>query len=276
MEDWLSLTISSPPIAAEAVSALLFAVGATGVWEDNPDSEGRQVFRAGFAKGQESRLMAEIPAGLVRVSESLAMTLTDFSALLEIRPGEDFSETWKKDLTAFPVGPSLWVAPTFKPVPRVAVDSGAKILKIDPGLAFGSGRHASTFLCLRLIHDLADQANWTQVLDVGAGSGVLALAAALLSPTAQVIGVDVDSETISVAKGNLAANGLGDRATFSDQPVEELSPGFDLILANLTLTDLTELGPTLKNLLAPKGLLAVSGLLTDQAPHLAATYQTLG
>jgi ribosomal protein L11 methyltransferase len=88
--------------------------------------------------------------------------------------------------------------------------------------------------------------------------------------------VDLDSDTISVAKGNLAANGLGDRATFSDQPVEELPPGFDLILVNLTLNDLTELGPTLKDLLAPKGLLAVFGLLTEQAPHLAATYQTLG
>ncbi|MDR1578707.1 MAG: 50S ribosomal protein L11 methyltransferase [Deltaproteobacteria bacterium] len=273
MEDWLGLTLAAPPLAGEAVSDILFEAGADGIWEDTPDIEGRLVFRAGFPLGHESRLMAEIPAGLVRVAESLDFPLTSVTLSLEIKPAEDFSQTWKKDLKPFGVGSKLWIAPSWwtEPLP---CGSGTKILRIDPGLAFGSGRHASTFLCLTLIHDLATPP--ARLLDIGAGSGILGLAAATLYPEAQVVGLDTDADTIKVAEDNGKNNKLDARANFSNAPLAEQGPGYDLIVANLTLNVLIELAPEIKRLLAPQGQVIVSGLLADQTAALEEVFQALG
>ncbi|MDR2423056.1 MAG: 50S ribosomal protein L11 methyltransferase [Deltaproteobacteria bacterium] len=276
MEDWLSLTIAAPPVAGEAVGAALFEAGDSGIWEDLPDSEGRLIYRAGFPLGQESRLMAEIPAALTLIAENLAIQLTEFAVILEIKPWEDFSETWKKGLSPFAIGQKLWIVPSWSEEP-VKAGPGAKVLRIDPGPAFGSGRHPSTFLCLTLIHDLAGQAAPARVLDLGAGSGVLALAASLLFPAAKVEGLDNDRDTLAVAEGNRKANGLEEgQVAFSDAPLSRLNPGYDLIVANLTLNALTELAPEIQALLAPEGQLIVSGLLAEQVPAIEAVFKGLG
>ncbi|MDR2142353.1 MAG: 50S ribosomal protein L11 methyltransferase [Deltaproteobacteria bacterium] len=275
MRDWLGLTLAVPPALGEVASALLFEAGAQGIWEDQPDRAGRLVFRAGFPLGLESRLMAELPAGLVVACESFSEPLDSVALSMDIKPGEDYSETWKKDLKPFPVGPRLWICPSWwteplKPGPK------AKILKIDPGPAFGSGRHPSTFLCLRLLGDLVDQIAPARVLDVGSGSGVLSLAAAILFPAAQIEGLDSDPDTLEVAAANLKANQLADRASFSGRALSELEPGYGLILANLTLGTLTELAPEIRRLLSPTGLAVVSGLLADQTQALTETCAALG
>ncbi|MDR1085928.1 MAG: 50S ribosomal protein L11 methyltransferase [Deltaproteobacteria bacterium] len=275
MEDWLSLTLITPPAAGEAAGAVLFEAGAYGIWEDLPDSEGRLVFRAGFPVGHESRLMSEIPAALVRLAETLELPLTSMALSLELKPGEDFSETWKKDLKPFPVGPKLWIVPSWwteplKPGPKT------KILRLDPGPAFGSGLHPSTFLCLTLIYSLAeDNRSPARILDLGAGSGILAIAAALLFPQAEITGLDSDRNTLKVAQNNLKANQLQGRASFAGEPLSGQEPGFNLIAANLTLNTLTELSGEIKSKLAQDGLLIVSGLLTEQVPAMEETFKNL-
>ncbi|MDR1872812.1 MAG: 50S ribosomal protein L11 methyltransferase [Deltaproteobacteria bacterium] len=275
MEDWLNLTLSVPPITGEAASALLFEAGARGIFEDAPDKEGRLVFQAGYPLGQESKLMAMIPAGLVTMAESFAIPLTDFALFLEIKPAEDYSELWKQDLKPFSVGPLLWIVPSWWTEPLEA-DPKAKILKIDPGMAFGSGLHASTFLSLTHLYDLAGSASLPRILDLGSGSGILALAAALLFPTAQIEGLDIDKDTLEVAVANRDHNQLKGRVDFTSQPLTAQKPGYDLILANLTLNTLTELAPEIKRVLNPGGHLIASGLLDDQVGSLEEAYKGPG
>ncbi|MDR1546388.1 MAG: 50S ribosomal protein L11 methyltransferase [Deltaproteobacteria bacterium] len=274
MDDWLSAVVATPPAAAEAVVGLLLEAGASGLWEDLPDERGRPVFRAAFEAGQEMRLMAELPDRLTLAAEALELPLTDFELELEHQPAEDWSETWKKDLRTTQIAPELILTPSWLEAPP---STTAKILRLDPGSAFGSGRHPTTYMCLRLGCDLLDAGFKPQnVLDLGTGSGVLALAAALLSPEASVTAVDIDPDVLPTAQANIELNGLTGRLALSLTPLAELPGGYDLVLANLTLNALTELAPTLARQIRPDGRLIVSGLIEEQVSEAQAAFARTG
>ena len=265
--------LSHPPAAAEAVSGLLFEAGAAGLWEDRPDGRGRLVTLAAFAPEDRERLAAFWPEARRRLAEAFGLDQDEFSWTLNLEEGLDWTEKWKEGLRPVPVGPRLAVAPTWWPAAELP--AAEIVLRLDPGLAFGSGHHATTFLCLRFLAELAPGA--ARILDVGFGSGILALAAAALNPAAEVWGLDNDPETLAVAEANAAANDLAGRVTFSLRPPAELAAPFDLLAANLTLAPLLELAPALAALTAPGGRLILAGLLAaDQADEAAARYAALG
>ncbi|MDR2725031.1 MAG: 50S ribosomal protein L11 methyltransferase [Candidatus Adiutrix sp.] len=269
---WLSITLRHPPAAAEAVSALLFEAGAAGLWEDRPDERGRVVTRAGFAPQDRDRLAA-LASGLIdRLAKAFGLDPGEFDFELELEEGRDWAEKWKEGLEPVLVSPALAVAPTWWP--ENDLPDAAVVLRLDPGLAFGSGHHATTWLCLKLLADLAPRAS--RILDVGFGSGILALAASALNPDAEVLGVDNDPETLAVAEANAAFNGLAGHVSFSCRPLEQLRPPIDLIAANLTLAPLLELAPLLTGLAGPSGRLVLSGLLDSQASEAASVYEALG
>ncbi|MDR2935631.1 MAG: 50S ribosomal protein L11 methyltransferase, partial [Candidatus Adiutrix sp.] len=253
--------------------------GASGLWEDRPDELGRLVTRAGFAPEDQARLAVLGPALADRLAEAFGLDRADFDFDLELEEGRDWAEKWKEGLAPVLVSPALAVAPTWWPEndrPEAAV-----ILRLDPGLAFGSGHHASTRLCLELLAELAPRA--ARVLDVGFGSGLLALAAAALSPAAEVWGVDNDPSVLAVAEANAALNGLAGRVNFrvtaepeAEAALKGLAPAFDLLAANLTLAPILELAPRLTALSAPAGRLILSGLLESQADEAASAYEALG
>ncbi len=270
--NWLKATIIHPPAAAEAVSALLFEEGAQGVWEDQPDRRGRQVTRSGFPPDREAGLAAALPLLVARLAEAFAFDPAEFDFSLEIEENHDWAEKWKEGLKPVLIGPGLALAPTWWPeddLPHAEV-----VLRLDPGLAFGSGHHASTFMCLMLLADQAPAAQ--RVLDVGAGSGILSLAAAALNPKARVVGVDNDPETIAVARENAEINHLERQLDFSNRGLDQLDGPFDLIAANITLGPLTEIAPYLKPLAAPGARLILSGLLESQLAEAMAAYEQWG
>jgi len=278
---WLLATLRHPPAAAEAVSAFFFEAGAAGLWEDRPDELGRLVSRAGFSPEDRERLAALGPAWLDRLAGAFGLDLADFDFDLELEDGQDWAEKWKEGLKPVLVSQGLAVAPTWWPEndrPAAAV-----VLRLDPGLAFGSGHHATTRLCLELLANLAPRA--ARILDVGFGSGILALAAAALNPAAEIFGVDNDPAALAVAEENAALNGLSGRVDFMVMDLLESeagaatnkpAPAFDLITANLTLAPLLELAPRLTALAAPAGRLILSGLLDRQAAEAATAYEALG
>jgi len=269
---WLSVTLCHPPYAAEAVSALLFEAGAAGLWEDRPDELGRVVTRAGFAPQDRERLAALGPGLVDRLAEAFGLDRGEFDFDLELQEGRDWAEKWKEGLRPVLVSPALAIAPTWWP--KDDLPDATVVLRLDPGLAFGSGHHATTWLCLKLLADLAPLA--TRILDVGFGSGILALAAAGLHPAAEVSGVDNDPETLAVAEANAALNGLAGRINFSCRSLDQLLPPFDLIAANLTLAPLLELAPILTGLAGPTSRLILSGLLDSQTSEAAWAYEALG
>ncbi|MDR3135253.1 MAG: 50S ribosomal protein L11 methyltransferase [Deltaproteobacteria bacterium] len=276
MEDWLLVTAITPPLAGEAVSEALFSAGAGGVWEDNPDSLGRLVYKAGFAQGEEARLMAELPAALDRVSMAMGLSLTDFELTLELRPGEDYSETWKKDLRPIVVSSGLAISPSWWEEP-LELSPGAKVLRLDPGSAFGSGHHPTTFMCLSLLSQMVEKGLLSNsVLDLGTGSGILALAAALLLPKARVKAIDNDPETLFAAQGNVSINGLSHRLVPEIATIESVEGEFDLIMANLTLNPLVSLAKGLADRSGIPGRLILSGILAEQAPPVIKAYAAFG
>jgi len=271
---WLKLTLRHPPSAAEAVSGLLFEAGAAGLWEDRPDERGRLVTRAGFAPEDRERLAALGPGLVDRLAEGFGLDRGEFDFDLELEAGRDWAEKWKEGLQPVLVSPALAVAPTWwaeDDLPAAAV-----VLRLDPGLAFGSGHHATTWLCLKLLTDLAPGA--LNILDLGFGSGILALAAKALNPAARVSGLDNDPETLAVAEANAALNGLSGRVDFIlGGPAEAIAnKPFDLIAANLTLAPLLELAPLVTALAGSVCRLILSGLLDTQAFAAAEAYEARG
>jgi ribosomal protein L11 methyltransferase len=147
---------------------------------------------------------------------------------------------------------------------------------IDPGRAFGSGAHASTRLALVALDRLVRGGE--RVLDAGCGSGVLGIAALALG-AAEAVGVDHDPDAVAAARANATRNGVGDRFTVTERPIDEVVAAgapFDLVTANLLLPDLLAVAPTLRGAVAVGGSVVVSGVLTDQRPAVIASATHLG
>ncbi|MFO7761141.1 MAG: 50S ribosomal protein L11 methyltransferase [Thermodesulfobacteriota bacterium] len=146
---------------------------------------------------------------------------------------------------------------------------------IDPAFSFGSGSHPSTGLAMCLLEGYAEKQFPGRALDVGCGSGILALMAAGLGAAA-VLGVEIDPESVQTARKNVEANSLSGRVSITDQPLSEIRGEFDLILANLTASVLYNLAGDINRLTAEKAHLIVSGLQGRQAEEAASLLENLG
>ncbi len=275
VSDWLKLSLHHPPITSEAVSELLFSLGALSLWEDAPDDLGRLVTRAGFSLDLAEELKDKFPLSLAFLAQAFELEISEFSYDFAVESDRNWAEKWKEGLAPVVINQRLALAPTWwneGDLPKAEV-----VLRLDPGLAFGSGHHHSTQMALKFLADL-DLAG-AFVLDVGAGSGILSLAAAAMNPEAKILGVDQDQDTIAVAWENAATNGFSaetERLRFSGQDLPELTGPYDLILANITLDVLSFLAPGITKLAACGSLLILSGLLTSQVTECAEIYSALG
>jgi ribosomal protein L11 methyltransferase len=140
------------------------------------------------------------------------------------------------------------------------------VLRLDPGMAFGTGGHETTRLCLELLEQIMDNMPTLlspSVLDLGTGSGILAMAAVQLG-AGRVCAVDIDPLAVEVAQENLAINGLADQVECSTTPLESLDGCFDVILANILAEELVRLAPFLNERLSAGGSLVLSGILVEK------------
>ncbi|HSW25100.1 MAG TPA: 50S ribosomal protein L11 methyltransferase [Burkholderiaceae bacterium] len=159
----------------------------------------------------------------------------------------------------------FWIVPSWHEVPAAAV----RAIRLDPGLAFGTGTHPTTRMCLRWIAGHADTLapSWRRTLDYGCGSGVLAIAAALHGASG-IDAVDIDAAAIDTARANAAANGVIVHAASPDRT----QGAYDLVLANILATPLRLLAPVLCAHVAAAGHLVLSGILERQADELTRAY----
>jgi ribosomal protein L11 methyltransferase len=163
------------------------------------------------------------------------------------------------------VNDRLWIVPSW----HVAPDSKAINLVLDPGLAFGTGSHPTTFLCLQWLTEVLRGGE--TLLDYGCGSGILAIAAAKLG-AASVLGVDIDRNALTAARDNAAANNVTLDLRHSGEKLEER---FDVVVANILTNPLCVLAPLLVARIAPDGRIALSGVLASQAEQVIAAYAPL-
>ena len=189
-------------------------------------------------------------------------------------PEAEWRDAWKRYFKVSRLTRQFVVVPSwerFTPGPDdVAID-------LDPGMAFGTGTHASTRLVLEELQALADRgAAPDRILDVGCGSGILAIAAVKRWPAARCVALDNDPIAVAATDDNAAINQVGDRISASTRPLAEPTEPFPLVLANIQAHVLRELSAALIAHTAPGGTLILSGLLTPQAQPLADEFVAAG
>jgi ribosomal protein L11 methyltransferase len=149
------------------------------------------------------------------------------------------------------------VAPSWEPY---HADNHKKVIVLDPGMAFGTGHHATTKLCLKMISSSVKDYGDCSLLDVGTGTGILAMAAALFGAT-QVMGVDNDGEAVRIASINVERNNLQQNLSVSNTSLDHINQQFDIVVANILYKILSEMADGLERLTAQNGTLILSGLL---------------
>lgn len=177
---------------------------------------------------------------------------------------EDWLAEWKRGMQPIKLGERFIVSPPWfeGSIPEADL-AGRHIIWIEPGLAFGTGFHATTQFCLRAIEKHLQTSRL--ILDVGTGSGILAIAAAQLLPESQILALEIDSVACSVAEENFGLNHVGKQVQLFEGSTEKLSgQKFDAILSNLTCEDNVALLPEYKDFLVPGGKAIMSGILLEK------------
>jgi ribosomal protein L11 methyltransferase len=184
----------------------------------------------------------------------------------------DWLQRFRAHHRAVRVGERLVIAP---PWSRLRKKRGRIALRINPSLAFGTGSHASTYLCLRLLLALSRERPLGRVLDVGTGSGILALAALRLG-AASARGIEPDPDALQAARENASLNRVRAGLLLTSEDARSVRGRFDVVLANLVRDLLLEASQTLSERVAPKGALIVSGILGSQAADVQRAYEAAG
>jgi ribosomal protein L11 methyltransferase len=265
---WYALDVTCEAGAREAVEYALMEAGALGT-ESSASVEGVEDSTETVAAYFDS------PPEVERVRAALLEALRVYglasSCVRELRfrevEGRDWLAEWKRGWRPTVVGRFV-VAP---PWSEVSDTSGRLVIRVEPGMAFGTGTHETTRLCLAAIER---HFRGRSFLDVGTGTGVLAIAAAMLAPTARVEACDTDPLAISVAEENARLNGVASRINFSVGSVDDSTPSADLVCANLTADVILPLLPAL--MAATCGRLILSGILDTQAEQVRARLLELG
>jgi ribosomal protein L11 methyltransferase len=186
----------------------------------------------------------------------------------------DWAEAWKAHFPVLRVGRRLVVRPTWRRHRRSADDV---VLALDPGMAFGTGLHPTTRLCLAAVESLADRGVLAdaRVLDVGCGSGILAIAALKLGAR-EAIGVDTDPIAIEATTANAARNRLARTLHAQEGSLPSGAGPFEVVLANLIASLLVALAPLLRDELRPAGALVASGIFIDREPEVRVAFDAAG
>ncbi|EHA1126752.1 50S ribosomal protein L11 methyltransferase [Vibrio navarrensis] len=194
------------------------------------------------------------------------MLVDGFAYKVEQLEDKDWEREWMDNFHPMKFGERLWICPSWRDIP----DPSAVNVMLDPGLAFGTGTHPTTALCLQWLESL-DLSGKT-VIDFGCGSGILAIAAIKLGAE-KVIGIDIDPQALLASKDNAQRNGVAEQLEVylpQDQPEGLLA---DVVVANILAAPLRELSSIITGLVKPNGLLAMSGVLDTQAEDVANHYR---
>ena len=276
-EKWLKIEISAPAELMDALGNFLTETGAQGVFQESltpqntaadfPEPVIEEILKAYFPQDirSEKRIVA-----VQKYIDSLSEIFPDFeksSFTTEIICDPDWGEQWKKYFKPIRVSNNIIVKPTWE---RYTPASRDIVIEIDPGMAFGTGQHASTRMCIEAIEDviMKDRSikEW-KVLDVGCGTGILGITAAKMGAQ-DVICVDIDKKAVEIAGENAAINNVEGSLRILNKNAAAIDKPRNLIIANLTAKLLLNLGLHLIQLLLPEGYMIISGIIELDAKNI--------
>ena len=262
---WHALEVMIEPAAREAVEYALMEASALGTEVTNESSEFVRVVAYFDAVPEREKVRATL-------LDALRVYGLPSSSVREMRLREvadrDWLGEWKKSWQPVRVGRRFLIAP---PWSEIADDENRFIIRIEPGMAFGTGTHETTRLCLASIEKYFTGGSF---LDVGTGTGILAIAAAKLFPSARIEACDTDAEAVEIARENASLNNVAELLNLSVGTIDETTASANLVCANLTADVIVPLLPALIG--ATCGHLILSGILDSQTETIVSRLHELG
>jgi len=267
---WLQLRINTSSEYAESIGDMLSANGSQAVtYVDAKDTPMYEPKPGEIMLWPDTQVVGlfeatdDMKAIIKRLGKARILG-SDFKYKLEPLEDKDWEREWMDNFHPMQFGTRLWICPSWRDVP----DPNAVNVMLDPGLAFGTGTHPTTALCLRWLDgiDVDDKV----VVDFGCGSGILALAALKLGAK-RVVAIDIDPQALQATQENARRNGVEDRLDVflpADQPTLEA----DVVMANILSGPLLELQDVISSYCKPSGLLVLSGILAEQVTKIEAAY----
>ncbi|MEG0803480.1 MAG: 50S ribosomal protein L11 methyltransferase [Pygmaiobacter sp.] len=283
--NWTDIKITVPKAEGEIAEAIATGISGSGIYiEDYSDLE-QQVEEIAHVDLIEQELRdkdrsivavhlylepSENPAEVLellreRLLRAQLHSTLEVSGIAE----EDWANGWKAFYHAMELGKRLAICPSWE-----TIDTDRVVLKLDPGMAFGTGTHETTALCLETLDDVIRGGE--RMLDIGTGSGILAIGALLLG-AAVAEGVDIDAMCVRTAAENAALNGVADRFVAKAGNLSDKASGtYDIITANIVANAIIALSPDVKPLLAPGGLFIASGIIDEREAEVASAMEGAG
>lgn len=270
---WWQLSVQSKAAELEQTEASFLALGAVSITLS--DAKDEPLYEP--LPGDHPVWQHSLVTGLFEQNQSLESLHNDLENLLQphqiasIRDAEIEDQDWERAYQQYfqPIqyGNNLWVVPSWVDPP----DADAINIRLDPGLAFGTGSHPTTALCLDWLSE--KNLNSQSVIDYGCGSGILAIAASKLGAS-KVTAVDIDPQALDATRDNMFRNGI-DPDSFNICLPEQMDlESIDLLIANILLGPLVELAEKLAELVTPGGKILLSGILANQLDDITCAYQT--
>ncbi|OUN00923.1 MAG: ribosomal protein L11 methyltransferase [Firmicutes bacterium ZCTH02-B6] len=259
---WMKVAVQTGAECEEAVTQILLSAGAQGVVLEGDGSR-----RAVVAYLPEhTQVSVDDLEQRVRDLERYGLEPGPARVSVEWVQDEDWAESWKRHYQPLAIGRRLLVKPAWVRAPY----DGRIVIELDPGMAFGTGYHPTTALCLEALEELVQEGD--TIVDVGTGSGILAIAAARLG-AGSIVAVDIDPQAVQVARENCRRNGVHERvwvATGSTAAASALLAGKQarLVVANILADVISDMAEELYGLLQPGGLLVASGIIDDACPQV--------
>lgn len=275
---WLKIMISGPQNISETISGYLAALTDSGteiIDAESLNSITKRDLIIGYLldDAQRKSKEKELHHFLNDIQKKSADNI-NLAVQTELITEEDWGKTWKEHFKPERITPHLTIKPTWE---EYNPHPGEHVIEMDPGMAFGTGHHASTRLALSLIEELFSQETKPQsVLDVGTGTGILGMACCLLG-AASVLAIDNDPDAVAAARENLTLNKLEKKMTADGRDITLLSDSYDLVIANIIHDTLIHLMPHIIDKTKKTGFIVLAGILKgEQEKNIIKSYENLG
>jgi ribosomal protein L11 methyltransferase len=281
-EKWIEITLTAPVELSDALSNFLTELGSQGVIEEEREIDAFE------EEPIEPAALAEIKAylpGDIGAKKQIASLKKYIDSIAKIFPGlekptlttntivdPDWNEQWKKYFKPLRISKDI-IKPTWE---RYAPLGRDIVIDIDPGMAFGTGQHPSTRMCIIALEEILTQHRdvhkW-EVIDVGTGTGILAISSAKLG-VGKIIAVDLDPKAVEIAGKNITINEVEDKVEIINRDITMCKGTFDLVMANISANALLDLQPHLIKLIKTDGYIILSGIIDRDAKNIETIYHT--
>ena len=263
---WCEVTVSTPPDISETVADFLFGITGRGVSISESED---MMHTCAYLEAEESEDQTLRIQAYLDSLASMGVISADTAVTTRQIPEEDWLDVFRSQHSTVTISERLTVRPTWC---EPGTDND---IVLDPGMAFGTGSHSTTRMCLELLDDAIGDDPQDRMLDVGTGSGILAISAAYLG-VGEILAVDIDAMSVKTASDNVFSNSVEQMVTVQEGSIGDAESLFDIITANLSASLLNRMAPKLAAHIEPEGILIASGAMLGEKDVLLDAFSAAG